>query len=486
MGLTAFGGSSPPARISVLGRRPPRSSPKARWHNGRLVKATVEELPESKVRMTVEVPSGDVQHAIDHAASDLAGSLKIPGFRKGKVPMPVLLARVGKERLYTEAVESHIGGWFRTALRDTAVRPATTPEYDYELPESPRDTFRFTATVGVQEAPAVPDWSNLEVPAPDAEVPEELIDAELEVLRSTVAELAPVDGRAAREGDTVVVDLVGADGEAQRDYVVELGSQRLLPEIEQGLIGQQVGGERAIEYRLPDNTDARITASVKEIYEKVLPPADDDLARAATEFDTLAELREEIESRLGGQLEEQLDAQFRTAALDALVEATDLEVAPALVQTRAVELWNALVRSLERRGISPELYVQLSGRTPQQIQADIEAEARQALAREIVLEAAADQLGVDVSDEEVDTLIREQAEELGENADELLAQVHEAGRYEALRNDLRLRDTLDRIAAEVKRIPVELAEAREKLWTPEKEKPETGTKLWTPGSKEPA
>jgi trigger factor len=450
------------------------------------VKATVEELPESKVRMTVEVPSGDVKHAIDHAASDLAGSLKIPGFRKGKVPMPVLLARVGKDRLYAEAVESHIGGWFRTALRGTTVRPATAPEYDYELPSSEKEGFQFTATVGVQALPDVPDWTTLEVASPEPEVPDELIDAELEVLRSTVADLAPADGRPAREGDTVVVDLVSSDGEAQRDYVVELGSQRLLPEIEEGLVGQQAGGEKGIDYRLPDGNEARITASVKEIYEKVLPPVDDELARAASEFDTIAGLREEIQSRLGGQLEEQLEAQFRTAALDALVAATEIDVAPGLVQTRAVELWNALVRSLERRGISPEVYVQLSGRTPEQIQSDIEAEARQALEREIVLEAAADKLGLEASDEDVDALIREQAEELGEDADALIAQVREAGRYEALRSDLRLRDALDRITAEVKRIPVELADAREKLWTPEKEKPETGTKLWTPGSKEPA
>ena len=199
--------------------------------------------------------------------------------------------------------------------------------------------------------------------SPEPEVPEELVGAELDVLRSTVAELAPADGRPAREGDTVVVDLVSSDGEAQRDYVVELGSQRLLPEIEEGLVGQQAGGEKEIDYRLPDGKDARITASVKEVYEKVLPPVDDELARAASEFDTIAGLREEIQSRLGGQLEEQLEAQFRTAALDALVAATEVDVAPGLVQTRAVELWNALVRSLERRGISPEVYVQLSGRT---------------------------------------------------------------------------------------------------------------------------
>jgi trigger factor len=317
-------------------------------------------------------------------------------------------------------------------------------------------------------------------------VPDELIEAELEVLRSSVADLAPVEGRPAAEGDTVVVDLVSADGEAQRDYVVELGSQRLLPEIEQGILGLEPGREKVIEYQLPDGTQAKITVVLKELYEKVLPPVDGELAKAASEFDTIDELRAEIESRLGGQLEEQLESEFRAAAVDALVEATDMEVADGLVQTRAVELWNAFVRSLERRGISPEAYIQLSGRSPQQIQADIEAEARQSLAREIVLEAAADRLGVEVADEEVDSLIREQSEELGEDSEEMLRQVQEAGRYESIRADLVLRKTLDRIAADVKRIPVDLAEAREKLWTPEKEKPETVAKLWTPGSKEPA
>jgi trigger factor len=450
------------------------------------VKATVEELPQSKVRMTVEVPSGDVEHAIDHAASDLAGSLKIPGFRKGKVPMPVLLARVGKDRLYTEAVESHIGGWFRAALRDTNVRPVQAPEYDYELPLSPSAPFQFTATVAVQPKPELADWTTLEVPAAEAEVPEELVEAELDVLRGTIADLAPVEGRPAREGDVLIVDLVGSDGGAQRDLVVELGAGRLLPEIEQALVAAEPGDEEEVTYTLPDGEDARLTVQLKEIQEKVLPPVDDELAKNASEFETLAELRTEIEERLRGQLEEQLEGQFRTAVVDALVEATDFEVAEGLVQTRAVELWNALVRSLERRGMSAETYLRLSNRSPQEIQADIEAEARQSLAREIVLETAADRLGVEVTDDEVDELIREEAEATDEDAEELIGQVRSLGRYDVLRADLRLRRTLDRLASEVKRIPMELARARDQLWTPEKEKPETATKLWTPGSKEPA
>jgi trigger factor len=435
--------------------------------------------------MTVEVPSGDVQHAIDHAASDLAGSLKIPGFRKGKVPMPVLLARVGKDRLYAEAVESHIGGWFRAALRDTNVRPVENPEYGYELPSSPSDPFEFTATVAVQAKPEVADWTELEVPAADAEVPEELIEAELEVLRSTVADLAPVDGRPAREGDVLVVDLVSKDGDAQRDYVVELGAGRLLPEIEQALLGMEPGTEQEIEYTLPDESRSQLTVELKQIQEKVLPPLDDELAKAASEFSTFSELREEIEARLRGQLEAELDAQFRAAVVDALVDATQVEVADGLVQARAVDLWNALVRSLERRGISAEAYLQLSNRSPEEIQADVEEEARRSLSREIVLEAAADKLGIEVPDEEIDELISMEADD-SEDAEELTTQIREAGRYDALRADLRLRKTLDRIASEVKRIPVELAHARDKLWTPEKEKPETAAKLWTPGSKEPA
>src|ERR671935_2694625 len=109
----------------------------------------VEELPDNKVRLTVDVPRADVHHAVEHAASDLSASVKVPGFRKGKVPMPVLISRIGKERLYSEAVESHIGGWFRNALVGTRIRPVTPPEYEYELPASSEDAFSFTATVDV-------------------------------------------------------------------------------------------------------------------------------------------------------------------------------------------------------------------------------------------------------------------------------------------------------------------------------------------------
>jgi trigger factor len=226
--------------------------------------------------------------------------------------------------------------------------------------------------------------------------------------------------------------------------------------------------------------------TVKEIKEKVLPPADDDFARAASEFDTYAELRNEIESRLREQLEGELDAAFRAETIDRLVVASKATASGPLVEARSRELLNQLGRSLDRRGISADLYLQLTGQTPEQLAEGVRAEAAQSVARELVLEAAADKLGIEVSDDEVEELIREQAEAAGEDPEDVVSQLREAGRFETLRADLRLKETLDRIVSEVKRISPDLAQARDKLWTPDKETASTETKLWTPASKEPA
>jgi trigger factor len=450
------------------------------------VAVQVEELDDNKVRLRVDVPREDIRHAIEHATSDLAGSVKVPGFRPGKVPPQVLRARVGEERLMTEAVESHIGGWFWNAAANTRIRPITQPQYDYDLPASEDDEWSFTATVDVQPKPEVADWTSLEVPYQEAEIPAELVDREIEVLRESVADLAPVEGRPAQTGDVVVVDAVEESGEAQRDLVLELGTGRVLEDVERALIGAAAEETRAIEYTLPDGTSRTTQVTVKEIKEKVLPPADDELARAASEFDTYAELREDIETSLREQLEDELEAAFRAEAVDRLVAASNATASGPLVDARARELLNQLGRSLDRRGISADLYLQLSGQTPEQLAEGVRAEAAQSVARELVLEAAADKLGIEVSDDEVEELIREQAEAAGEDPDEVVAQIRESGRFETLRADLRLKETLDRIVSEVKRISPDLADARDKLWTPDKETAPTETKLWTPASKEPA
>jgi trigger factor len=453
---------------------------------GRAMATQVEELPDNRVRLRVEVPRADLQHAVEHATSDLAGSVKVPGFRKGKVPQQVLEARIGKERIISEAVESHIGGWFLNAAATTRIRPVAAPEYDYDLPESGEDEFSFIATVSVQPKPEPADWTKLEVGYAEPEVPEEVVDAELEELRSSVAELTPVEGRAARTGDVVVIDVLSPEGEGQRDLVVELGAGRLVEELERALIGASPGETKEVDLPQPDGSTIRATVALKELKEKVLPPLDDELARAASEFDTLDELRADIEQRIRDVLEEDAETAFRADAIDSLVKASGVEAAGPLVEARTRELLNALVRSLERRGLSPDAYLQLTGQTGDQLVEQLRLEAQLSVGRELVLEAVADKLGLEVSDAEIEELIREQAEAHGDDADEAIKQVFESGSADALRGDLRLRNALDRVAAEVQRVPAEVARARESIWTPDKESQPTDTKLWTPGSKEQA
>jgi trigger factor len=447
-----------------------------------VVTTQVEELGGDTVRLKVDVPAHDVHHAVEHATTDLAQSVKIPGFRPGKVPLPVLKQRLGPERIMAEAVDSHISGWFWNAAARARIRPVAQPQYDYDLPTADDADWSFTATVPVQPKVEVVDWTELEVGKPEPEVPEELVAQELEALRESVAELVPVDGRPAQAGDTLVVDIVSPDGEAQRDTVVELGSGRLVDEVEAALVGASPGDVKSVSYELADESTSTVEITVKEISEKVLPGLDDDLARSASEFDTIDELRADIESRLREAIDAEVENAFRANAVDALVAASKVSPAGPLVESRTRELLSGFVRSLERRGIDAQSYLQLSGRNEQELVSSMRMEAALSVARELALEAVADKAGIEISDEEVKELIREQAEAAGEDADDVIEELWQHGRHEDLRDDLRLRAALDRVAAEVKPIPLEQAQARDSIWTPDKEKPETETTLWTPGS----
>jgi len=444
------------------------------------VQTQVEELPENRVRLTVQVPSHDVHHAVEHAADDLSQSVKVPGFRKGKVPRQVLLQRIGKDRLMTEAVESHIGGWFWNAAARTRLRPVEQPQYDFELPASDEQDWEFTATVAVQAKPELPDWKELEVGIAEVDVPEELVQAELDALRATVAELVPVEGRPVAPEDTVIVDLVGDDGETRRDYVIELGRGAVVEEIEQGLVGLDAGETKELSFELADGSTQSLTVTVKEIKEKVLPPLDDDLARAASEFETLAELRADIEERLREQIEEEVETRFRAAVADSLVAASKVEAAGPLVDARTRELLRGFARQVEARGVQLDTFLAMTGQQPEELLARLQDEAQRSVARELVLDAVADRLALEIPDAEVEALVREQAEALGDDADQTLAALRESGRFETLREDLRLRNALDLVAGEVKRIPLAQAEARDAIWTPDKENPPGETKLWTP------
>lgn len=435
----------------------------------------IEQLDGGRVRLTVEVPSHDVQHAVEHATHDLSERVKIPGFRPGKVPPKVLASRIGKDRIYAEAVESHLSSWFWSAARRTRVRPTESPDFEYDLPTTDEDDWKFTAEFPVQAIPVPADWTALEVPKLEVEVEQEVVDGQLEGLQHMVAELSPVEGRPAREGDVAVIDIITDAGTGQRDYVLELGGERVVDEIE-GRVRDLVPGES--QQVTWDDSNRQATVTLKQLFERVLPPLDDEFARSASEFDKVDELRGDIESRIRKLLEDEADNQFRAAAVDELVKASKVAPAGLVVEVRTRELINSFLRQLESRGVDPSSYLRMMGLTGADLEQRLRVEAANSIARELVLEAVADKLGIEVTDDDIRADLLAEGE-----SEEDIAEFFEAGGADRVRPDLRMKRAVDRIAAEVKPIAKELAEARESIWTPDKEAAAAPEKtLWTPGS----
>ncbi len=341
------------------------------------------------------------------------------------------------------------------------------------------------------------EYKGLEVGREEPEVPENAVETELKRLQEGFARLNPVE-REAKEGDVVLIDYEGKiDGElfeggSAKDYLLELGEGRVLPELEKALVGANPGDERQATVPFPDDYPAEEVAGktaefevkVKEVREKELPDLDDDFAAEASEFDTLAELRDHISGQIKEILDGQIAERFRESALDAAVTNAKVELPEPVVEARAAEMWRRVERSLQRQGMDPENYLQIQGKTREEMIQQARPEAEQALKREAVLEAVAKAEGIEVTEEDMLEALQVPPghEDHGhpEPAD-ALKDIRESGREELLKEDLRMRRALELIAEQANPIPLEQAKAREEIWTPEKEQEEKGA-LWTPGS----
>jgi trigger factor len=223
--------------------------------------------------------------------------------------------------------------------------------------------------------------------------------------------------------------------------------------------------------------------TVKEVKAKQLPEIDDDLAADAAGFDTLAELRDDIATRLAEADQQAIDREFEQAVLDATVAGSEIEVPDDLVHARAHELWEQMLSSLARQGISKDAYLRIAGKEEEAIVHEAEPDAAQALRRDAVLAAIVQAEGIEPSDEELLEAVKPLAERDGTTPEKLLAELRKGDRLERLREDLATRQAIDLLVREAKPISVEQAKARQKLWTPGQDEPGKGTgRLWTPGA----
>lgn len=457
------------------------------------MQTTVTELPESRVRVEAEVDAADVEASLERAARALGSEMKLKGFREGKVPPEIVLQRVGREAVFQQALESTLPEWYERALLDARVAAVGEPELKLEqLPEE-GEPLGFSIEVAVRPKAELGEYKGLEVGRPEPEVPDDAVQAELERLREAFARLEPVE-RAAGEGDFLVIDYKGeAEGEVieggeGRDHLVEVGAGQILAEMETVLNGSSAGDEHKVEVSFPDEhrpeslagKTATFEVKVKEVREKRLPDLDDDFATEASEFDTLEELRSELRSRLQHAVEHRIEDEFREAVVDAAAEEAKIDLPAQIINARAEEGWTRMERSLQSQGVDPATFLRMRGRTREQAIEDAKPAAERALKREAVLEAVAETEAVEVSDEELIEALSAAAESEGQEPKQVLERLRETGRDALLKQDMRMRKAVDLLAESAKPIPVDQAEARERLWTPDKEREEKGG-LWTPG-----
>ena len=463
------------------------------------VQTTVTELPESRVRVEAEVTPEEVERRVAQAARRLGRGLRVPGFRAGKAPAPVILQRMGRDAVLDEAIRESIAVWYTAAIDSADVVPVGEPHLDLSDPPAQGEPLRFSIEIGVRPTATLGDYKGLEVGRREPEVSDERISAEIDALRERSARLDTVE-RPAASGDFVVMDYLGTlDGEPfpggeGRDQMVELGSGRLVPGFEEQLDGASAGDERTVTVTFPDDypapdlagREAQFAVSVKEVKAKQLPEVDDDLAAEAG-FDTLDELREDIRTRATEAERTQIDSEFREAALDSAVKAATVDVPEALVDARAHELWDQMLHSLSHQGISRDTYLRLAGRGEEEIVEQSKPDAEQALRREAVLAAIIEAEGIEPTDDEVFEAVSEAAGDgPGRTSPKkLLERLKSSGRLETLKQDLAQRKALDVIADSAKPISIEQAQARDRLWTPgdsERDRSASSGQLWTPAS----
>ncbi|HEY4429180.1 MAG TPA: trigger factor [Solirubrobacteraceae bacterium] len=471
------------------------------------VRTTVTELGDSRVRLQVEVPPGELEGRLAQKARQLGRELKLPGFRRGKVPAPLVIQRIGREVVLEEAVRDTLSSWYSAAIETSGIVPVGDPQLDLgELPPQ-GEALEFSIEIGVLPKAQLGEYRGLEVPRREPEVGEDQVQQEIEAMRERLARLETAE-RPAAEGDFVVVDYVGslaagdpsgrgqqwvpfAGGEG-RDQLVELGGGNLIPGFEEALIGASAGETRTALLTFPADygneelagRDASFELTVKEVKRKELPDVDDDFAIDAG-FDDVEELREDIHGRLLEVEESRIESEFRQAALDAAVAQASINVTPELVSARAREMWERMLHSLAHRGISREAYLQIIGRDEPEILSEMEPDAELALRREAVITAVVQAEGITAGDDELLQALEPSAEREEIEPGKLLADLREAGRLDEVREDLTARKAIDLIAAAARPIPVAQAQARERLWTPEKvpaqaEEASAAGRLWTP------
>jgi len=420
------------------------------------METTVERTAEHTVKLTIEVPSEQLAKDLDTTYRAIAREVKIPGFRPGKAPKPIIDAQVGADVVLEEFVSSSVPRYFRSAVTDEDLAPIGEPEVDVEQLE-PGKPFIFTATVEVRPRLELTkaDYEGVRATRPPTEVTDEEIDAYVERLRRQFAELEPVE-RAAQEGDFVTVNLSATkhgetvDGLTREDYLYSVGSGEFGAKLDAELAGTKPGDIVIVEEDLPVERfgeelagPTSLRALVKDVKSLKLPDPDDAFAKTASEFDTMDELRADLHDKIHEVKEREAQGVIRDRVLQAMIDTVDVDLPASLVEDETNHRMRHAEENAGRYGISLDQMLEIQGWDRDRLAEDSRDHAIRAIKGDLVLEAVARAEDLQVSAEEIGVEIASLAEAYGREPKELAKQLDRTGQIVTLAGDIIRTKALD-------------------------------------------
>jgi trigger factor len=409
------------------------------------VKSSVEKLGPTQVKLTVEVPFEELTPAIDAAYRKIGRQVKVQGFRPGKVPARILDQRVGRGHVLEEALNDALPQLYSDAVQEAELRAVGRPEVEIGT-FNDGEPLVFSATVDVRPELTLPDYEGLEVTVDDAEVSDATLDEQVSSLQDRFATLVGVD-RPVQDGDYVTLDIRATvegelvEGSEATGLSYQVGSDSLLPGMDEVLVGMAAGESRGFDSELQSGEYAgrmaAVELTVQSVKEKQVPDLDDEFAMTASEFDTLAELRDDLRTRLTRVQRLQQGLQARDRALEALIERVDVPLPEAMVSAEVDWRHQRMEQDVKGAGMELDQYLSAQGQTHDDFHVELREGAERAVKAQLVLDAIADKEEIGVSDADLSEQVMRQAQRSGVNPDQLAQHIVQSGQLGTLVGDVR-------------------------------------------------
>ena len=422
----------------------------------------VEKLEKNMAKLTIEVDAQEFSRAVENAYQKNKGKISVPGFRKGKVPRKMIEQMYGKGVFYEDAANEIIPDAYEKAVEECEETIVSSPKIDVTQIEEGKP-FIFTAEVAVKPEVTLGEYKGLEVPKSETEVTDEEIESELKKEQEKNSRTITVEDRGAENGDIATIDFEGfVDGTAFEggkgtDYPLTLGSGSFIPGFEDQLVGAKAGDHVEVNVTFPEEYQSKDLAGkaavfqcdVKKVETKELPELDDDFAQDVSEFDTLAEYKEDIKKNLAERKEKEARTAKENAAVDKAIENAQMEIPDAMIETQISQMLDDFSRRMQAQGLTMEQYMQFTGLTADKMREEMKPQALKRIQTRLVLEKIAETENIQPSEEEVNEEISKMAEMYKMEADKLKELLGDR-ELEQMKKDMAVQKAVTLVADEAK------------------------------------